>query len=149
MAQWFETRLRYDKLDEQGRQKRVTESYLVDALSFSEAEARITEKRKPYISGDFTISTVKRDKISEVFYDDTADKCYKVKVAFITSNEKTGTEKRSTSIMLVQSNDFYQAYLKFIEEMKGTMADYEIIGISETAILEVYPIEPAPLKSPE
>ena len=79
MANWFETKVRYDKMMENGMQKKVTEPYLVDALTFTEAEARITEEVTPFISGEFSISAVKRTKIAEIFWDDTADKWYLVR----------------------------------------------------------------------
>ena len=93
MANWFECKIRYDKMQENGAVKKVTEPYLVDALSFTEAEARIIEEMKPFISGEFSVSAVKRSKIAEIFRDDSADRWYLVKVAFITIDEKTAVEK--------------------------------------------------------
>ena len=69
MANWFECKVRYDKVQDNGSVKKVNEPYLVDALSFTEAEARIIEEQTPCISGDFSVSAVKRTKISEIFYD--------------------------------------------------------------------------------
>lgn len=138
MAQYIETKISYDKTLESGLNKRVTEPYLVDALSFTEAEARIIEEMTPYISGEFSVSAVKKSNVSEIFWDNTGDKWYKVKVAFITINEKTGVEKRSACHMLVQASNFKKAYDNFIDAMKGTMADYEIVSITETAIMDVY-----------
>ncbi|MDE6040004.1 MAG: DUF4494 domain-containing protein, partial [Muribaculaceae bacterium] len=101
MANWFECKIRYDKAMENGAVKKVTEPYLVDALSFTEAEARITEEMTPYISGDFSVSAVKRTKIAEIFFFDSGDRWYMVKVGFITIDEKTAVEKRSASLILV------------------------------------------------
>lgn len=139
MALWFETKLRYDKMMENGTVKKVTEPYLVDALSFTEAEARITEESSPFISGEFTVSAAKKSNISEIFYDESGDRWYRVKVAFITIDENKGTEKRKASYIMVQASDFISAHQRFLEGMKGTMADYEILSISETAIMDVYP----------
>ncbi|MDE6498944.1 MAG: DUF4494 domain-containing protein [Muribaculaceae bacterium] len=144
MANWFECKVRYDKMMENGAVKKVNEPYLVDALSFTEAEARIIEERTPYISGDFSVSAVKRTKIAEIFWndDDTADRFYTVKVAFITLDEKTGVEKKSSTLMLVQAAGFKEALDTFTEGMKGTMADYEIQAITETPIMDVYKVAP-------
>lgn len=139
MALWFETKLRYDKMMENGTVKKVTEPYLVYALSFTEAEARITEEAAPFISGEFTMSSAKKSNISEIFYDESGDRWYRVKVAFITIDENKGTEKRKASYIMVQASDFISAHKRFLEGMKGTMADYEILSISETAIMDVYP----------
>lgn len=138
MANWFECKVRYDKLQENGSVKKVNEPYLVDALSFTEAEARIIEEQTPFISGDFSVAAVKRTRISEIFFDDSADRWYLVKVAFIQIDEKSGVEKKSVSQMLVQASDFKGALDNFEEGMKGTMADYEIQAISETPLMDVY-----------
>lgn len=141
MANWFECKVRYDKMQENGSVKKVNEPYMVDALSFTEAEARIIEEMTPFISGEFSVSAVKRTKISEIFRDDSADKWYLVKVAFITIDEKTAAEKKSVSQILVAANDFKGAYDNFMEGMKGTMADFEIQSITETLIMDVYGVK--------
>ncbi len=138
MANWFECKVRYDKLQENGSVKKVNEPYLVDALSFTEAEARITEEQTPFISGEFNISAIKPTKISEIFWYEGGDRWYLVKVAFITIDEKTAAEKRSVSQILVQACNFRQAFENFEEGMKGTMADYEIVSITETPLMDVY-----------
>ena len=138
MAQWIEVRARYDKMMENGSVKKVTEPYLADALSCTEAEARVTEELTPFISGEFRISSVVTTKISEIFWDASGDRFYKVKVNFITLDEKTATEKRTATYILVQASGFKEAYDNFIDGMKGTMADYEIEAINETKIVDVY-----------
>lgn len=135
---WFECKVRYEKLQENGAAKKVTEPYLVDALSFTEAEARITEEMTPYISGEFTVSAIKPTKIAEIMWDETGDRWYLTKVAFITIDEKTAGEKRSVSQIMVQAANFKNAVARFEEGMKGTMADYEIVQINETMIMDVY-----------
>lgn len=138
MALWIETKVRFDKTMENGKVKKVTEPYLVDALSFTEAEARIIEEVTPFISSDFKVSAVKKTNIAEIFRDDSGDKWYKVKVAFITIDEKSAAEKRKASYILVQASDFKSAYDNFMDGMKGTMADFEIVAITETALMDVY-----------
>ncbi len=138
MANWFECKVRYDKTMENGAVKKVNEPYLLDALSFTEAEARMIEEITPFISGDFTVSAVKRTKIAEIFWDDAADRWYLVKFAFITIDEKTAAEKKTTSLILVAASDFQGAVDAFKEGMKDTMADYEIVSVAETPIMDVY-----------
>jgi hypothetical protein len=138
MANWFECKVRYFKMQENGATKKVNEPYLVDALSFTEAEARIIEEQTPYISGEFTVNAVKRTNISEIFFDETGDKYFLVKVAFITIDEKTAVEKKTSTNILVQASNIQNAIDNFNEGMKGTMADYEIQAITETAIMDVY-----------
>lgn len=141
MANWFECKVRYDKMQENGSVKKVNEPYLVDALSFTEAEARIIEEQTPYISGDFSVAAVKRTKIAEIFYDEEGDKWYLAKVAFITIDEKTAVEKRSIAQMLVQAKNFRSALDNLVEGMQGTMADYEVVSIAETPIMDVYKVK--------
>ena len=126
---------------ENGAVKKVNEPYLVDALTFTEAEARIIEEITPFISGEFSISAVKKTKISEIFFDDSADKYYMVKVNFITLDEKSGVEKKSASFILTQACDLEGALTRFKEGMKGTMADYDIASVTETPLMDVYPLD--------
>ena len=149
MALWFECKVRYERMTDNGSVKKVNEPYLVDALTFTEAESRIIEKMTPFISGEFSISAVKKTKISEIFFDDAADRYYIVKVNFITLDEKSGVEKKSSSFILVQAADFEGALHRFEEGMKGTMADYEIASIAETPLMDVFPFELGASKQPE
>lgn len=140
MANWIETKVRYAKTMENGLQKNVTEPYLVDALSFTEAEARIIKEITPYMQGEFTVSAVKRTNICEIMPSDDADadRWYKVKAAFIVINERTLAEKRSNSYYLVQAGSLPKDLSAFENMMRGTMVDYEIMAISETPIMDVY-----------
>ena len=141
MHTWFECKIRYEKVMENGMQKKVTEPYLVDALSFTEAEARIIEEMTPFISGEFTVSDIKRANYSELFPSDeeSADRWFKCKLIFITLDEKSGAEKKTSTQVLVQAADLRDAVKKLDEGMKGTMADYQIASVAETAIMDVYP----------
>jgi small-conductance mechanosensitive channel len=136
---WFECKVSYEKMMENGIQKRVTEPYLVDALSFTEAEARIIEEMKPYISGEFIVTDIKRAKIAELFFNENGDKYYKIKVFFITLDEKSGTEKKTASQMLAQASDLKEAIEVLEKGMKGTLADYTIASVTETLIMDVFP----------
>lgn len=138
MALWIKTSVRFEKMMQNGTVKKVTEPYLVDALSFTEAEARIIEEVTPYISGEFTVSAVKKSKVAEIFWDENGDKWYQVKAAFITIDEKTAAEKRTASVFMVQAMDFRNALENFLDGMKGTMADFEIVSITETPIVDVF-----------
>ena len=137
MHTWFECKIRYEKVMENGMQKKVTEPYLVDALSFTEAEARIIEEMTPFISGEFTVSDIKRANYSELFPSDeeSADRWFKCKLIFITLDEKSGAEKKTSTQVLVQAADLRDAVKKLDEGMKGTMADYQIGMVSETPLM--------------
>ena len=138
MSQWFETKVKYDKTLETGAMKTVTEPYLVDALSFTEAEARITEEMEPYISGEFVVTAVRKMNLADIFWKEGGDRWYKVKINMITIDEKTAAEKKTASFSLVQAGDFKQALESFMEGMKDTMIDFEIASITETALMDVF-----------
>ena len=151
MHTWFECKIRYEKVMENGMQKKVTEPYLVDALSFTEAEARIIEEMTPFISGEFTVSDIKRANYSELFPSDeeSADRWFKCKLIFITLDEKSGAEKKTSTQVLVQAADLRDAVKKLDEGMKGTMAGYQIGMVSETPLMDVYPYSAEPNDKPE
>ena len=136
----FECKIKYEKVQDNGTTKKVTEPYIVKALTFTEAENNIVEEMLPFISGEFTISDIKRDNYSELFFceEEAADRWFKCKLIFITLDEKSGAEKRTSTQVLVQASDLRDAVKKLDEGMKGTMADYKIGSVSETAIMDVY-----------
>ena len=138
---WFECKVRYEKMMENGSQKKVTEPYVFDALSFTEAEARIIEEITPYISGSFEVTDIKKANYSEVFFDsaDRADRWFKCKVAFITIDENSGAEKESSTNMLVQASDLRGAIDSLANGLKGGLCDYRIKSVSQTKIMNVYP----------
>lgn len=139
-SDWFETKIRYAKTQEDGTQKNVTEQYVVDALSFTEAEGSILEEMKAYISGDYKITDIKPAAYHEIFFSDMEkdDKWYKAKLQFITIDEKTEKEKRSTVTYLVQAATLPAAVKNIGEVMGGTMIDYEIASVAETQIMDVF-----------
>jgi len=139
MHTWFECKIRYEKVMENGMNKKVTEPYLVDALSFTEAEARIIEEISPFISGEFTVADIKRANYSELFEDETGDRWFKCKLQFVTLDEKSGAEKKTSTNVLVQAGDLREAVKNLDNGMKETMADYVIASVVETAIMDVYP----------
>lgn len=139
MSQWFETKVKYDKtMLDTGAIKSVTEPYLVDALSFTEAEARITKEMEPFVSGELTVTAVRKVRFEDVLYHEGGDRWYKVKINMITIDEKTGAEKRSASFSLVQASEFKLALDYFLEAMKNVLFDFEIVNITEMAYIDVF-----------
>ena len=126
---------------ENGLQKPVTEAYLVDAMSYTEAESRFLEEIRTFMHCSFEVDSITRVKISDIFFNDkeSADKWYKCKLSFITVNEKNGAEKRSNAFFFVQASDLREAIKYLDEQMKGTIGDYQIAQVSETLIMDVYP----------
>lgn len=139
-SEWFECKVRYDKTLENGLIKKVTETYLVDALSFTEAEKRFIEEITPFMSGEFIVTDIKRARISELFdsEDLSDDRWFRARIAYITLDEKTGVEKRTAQNVLIQANDFHKAINRLDEGMKGTLGEWVIVTVTETAIVDVF-----------
>lgn len=136
---YFIATCKYEKMQENGAVKRVSEKYLGEALSIVEADAVVTENLKPYISGDFFTSKVENSPIAEVMGDKKADKFYLAKVAFVTIDERSGKEKKTVSQWLIGGTDFNDAYEMVLREINKCMADIEIVSLAETPIKEFYP----------
>ncbi len=141
MHTWFECKIKYEKTIEDGKIVKLNEAYLVDALSFSEAETRINKEMEPFISGEFSVSNIRRARINEMFFNEDGDKWYRCKVMFISLDEEKGIEKKVATTMMVQATDIKQALAGLDEGMKGTLADYQIAAITETNIMDVYKFE--------
>ena len=140
MEKYFEVKVKYDKTQENGIQKKVTETYLVDALSFSECEDRIIDEMKVYISGEFEVNAIQKARYSELVEseDTSADKWYKCKLQFITLDEKTEKEKKSAVHYLVQGSSLETAKNNMVKFMSTSSIDYEFVEIKETPIIDVF-----------
>ena len=139
MNTWFECTAKYIKMDETGHEKKASETYLLDAISFTEAESRIYKELQTMVSGEFIVSRIAKTRISEIIPSDNGDRWYKAKVTFITVDEESGKEKRVSQSVLVFSDNVKEAYDQIIVAMEGMMADFEISGINESTILDVFP----------
>ena len=139
MSNWFECKVKFQKTIADGESKLVTEVYLVDALSFTEAEGRINKELEPYISGEFTVTNIKIAKIMDLLPNEGGDRWFRCKVAFIRIDEERGIERRSNSTMLVQASNVKEAYEFLDKDLKTTMNDYEIAAVQESPIMDVFP----------
>ena len=126
---------------ENGLVKKVNEPYLVDALNFTEAERRIIEEITPFMTVEFEVSDIKRARYAELFEapgDDSADRFFRAKLVFITLDEKSGKEKKTSQNVLVQASDLRDSIKRLDEGMKGSMMDYTIASVTETMIMDVF-----------
>ena len=139
MYNWFLVKVKYEKVVEEGKVQKISEQYLFDALSFTEAETRVNEELKPFIAGEFITAAITRARINELFTNENGDTWFKCKAFFISMDEEKGVEKRTGSTMMVKANDVKDAWDNLHIGMKGTMANFEVSGINETQILDVYP----------
>ena len=150
-AIWFEAKVRYEKTMEDGCLKKVTETYVIDALSFGEAEKRILEEMTSYVSGEVEVCALKIAPYKEIFFADSNmdDKWYVTKLAFITIDEKTDKEKKTRVCYLVNAGNINAAVKNIEEQMAGAMIDYDTFNVSETQILDVFEYKPKGENKPE
>lgn len=138
MHTWFQCKVKYERNVDDGSIAKVSETYLIDALSFTEAEERINEEMKPYISGDFMVTDIKRAKINELFENESGDRWYRSKVNFVSLDEEKGVEKRIATTMYAQASTLKEAVDVIDKGMKGTLADYEIASVAETDVMDIF-----------
>ena len=146
MAAWFEWKPRYEKGADNGMPKKGVESYLVDADSFTLAEAKMIEEITPFVSmGEFNISNIRKVNYAELFLneDDKCDRYYRCKVLYVTIDEKNGVEKKTPAFMLVKSDSLPNAVAELEKQMGKGLADYEIASVAETALMDVFQYVPA------
>lgn len=136
---WYECKVKYRKINDSGVQKVATEPYLVDALSYTEAESRINEEMSAYISEEFKITNIKVANFAEIHPFENSDRWFKSKVSLIAYDEESGKERKSNLYLLVQANDVKEAFDNTNVAMKNTMGDYTIPAISESPIMDVFP----------
>lgn len=136
---WFECKVKYRKIDETGKQKVVTEPYLVDALSFTEAESRINAEMANYISEEFKVVNIKVANFSEIHPFENSDRWFRSKVSLLAYDEESGKERRSNIYLLIQANNVKEAYENTEQVMQNTMGEYSIPAITESPIVDVFP----------
>ncbi len=136
---WFECKVKYEKTSDEGMIKTVSEAYLIDALSFTEAEARINSEMQPFVSSGLEVANIKKVKIAELFdnQNPAADKWYRSKVMFVMTDD-AGNEKKTPNNMYIKAIDIKDALENLLDGMKGSMVDYELASLLETPIMDVF-----------
>ena len=144
MNYWFECKVSYERQADSMGMKKVSESYLVDALSFTEAEKRIIKEVRPFVSvGELEVVNIRRARIAELFLNEEAedDRYFRAKVNFITVDEKSGSEKKTSATMIVKSDSLPNAVTELKAQLDSQMARYEIAAVTDTQILDVFQYE--------
>jgi hypothetical protein len=139
---WFEAKVKYLKVDEiSGKEKKVTEPYLVDAISFTEAETRIIKKMECLILGEFKVTALKISNISEVLPSDadSDDRWYKAKVIVSDVDEASGKERRCNRYFLVAASDMKQSQKALEESLSSYLVPWDIATVTDTPFMDVYP----------
>jgi len=141
MRTWFLCKVKYAKENEQGLLKNVSEQYLVDAVSFTEAEARIYDMLGSTIRGDFQVTNISKSNFVDVFPYDDIDIWHKCKITYVVADADSGKEKKVTQYMLVTAHDVKEAYERIHECLSNMLVTFRVPDITESAIVEVFPYE--------
>ena len=139
MSTWFICKVKYQKQDEKGKVKNVSEQYLLDALSFTEAEARIYEKLGSVINGEFHISNISKSNLTDVFHYEDADVWYKCKMTYALEEEGSGKEKKIVNYVLLTAANAKQAYERVYESLNNMLVEFQVPDVVESPIIEVFP----------
>ncbi|WP_177761675.1 DUF4494 domain-containing protein [Flavobacterium sp. I3-2] len=137
-AIWYECKVKYRKLDENGVQKVVSEPYLVDALSFTEAESRINTEMAAFVSEEFKIVNIKVANFAEIHHFENSDRWFKSKVSLLAYDEESGKERKTSFYLLIQANDVKEAFDNTMQVMQNTMGEFTIPAIAESPIIDVF-----------
>ena len=142
MNSWYTIKVKYTKQLDDGRLKRVTEPYLVDAVSFTDAEARIYEEVGTSVKGEFLITGITKTDFADIFYYEDSDDWYKCKLTYISVDADSGKEKKISNNFLVTAGNVKEAYERIHESMQDMMVTFEIPSIALSTIVEVFPFNP-------
>ena len=135
---YYEATVKYRKTSGEGVQKVVSENYLVEGYSFTEAEANIIKEMQQYISGEFRVTNIKLTNYAEVIPSEDGDRWFKSKVTLVSYNEESGREQKTNIYLLVQANDAKDSYENTAKSMQTTMGDWVIPAVSETKLMDVF-----------
>lgn len=139
MQQWYEVKAVYVKIDDDGREVKASESYLLDAVSFTDAEARITEQLRTMIRGEFVIDKISKSRIVEIFPHEDGEFWWKGKISIVTIDEKAGKEKVINNFFLVAADDLEQALKRLKEGLSYILVPYQITQLVLSPIVDVFP----------
>lgn len=142
MQTWFEAKVKYQKIDDNGRERNVTETYLLDAVSFTDAEARIIAELQTMVRCEFTVTDLKKSKISEVFPYEAGEWWYRTTINLVTIDEEAGKEKKLRTFYLVQADDVAQALQRLEESLSFLVVPYVVSAVAVSTIVDVFPYKP-------
>ncbi len=139
MQTWFEVKVKYVKVDQDGRERKVSEVYLIDAVSFTDAEARIIQQMQQVIRGEFQVDNIKKSNIIEIFPAESGEFWYKARISIVTIDEKAGKEKKVNNYFLVAADDFKEALTRLEEGLSYILVPYHTTSMSLSNIVDVFP----------
>lgn len=139
MQTWFECKVKYVKIDDDGRERKVSEVYLVDAVTFTDAETRIIQQMATMVRGEFVVDNIKKSNIVEIFPHENGEWWYKARIGIVTIDEKAGKEKKINNYFLVAADDIKQALQRLEEGLSYILVPYQTTSLAICSIIDVFP----------
>ena len=149
MQTWFECKVKYTKVTESGKEQTVTENFLLDAVSFTDAETRITRQMQEMVRGEFWVTDIKKSRIGEVFPYDMGEWWFKATINLVTIDEEAGKEKKMRTYYLVMADDIKQALERLDESLSYLVIPYVVSALAVSTIVDVFPYNPSESVVPE
>lgn len=150
MQTWFECKAKYNKVSESGREQMVTENFLLDAVSFTDAETRMIRQLQQMVKGgEFAVTDIKKSRIAEVFPYDTGEWWFKATINLVTVDEEAGKEKKMRTYYLIMADDIKEALERLDESLSYLVIPYVVSALAVSTIVDVFPYEPSESAVPE
>ncbi|NLX30059.1 MAG: DUF4494 domain-containing protein [Bacteroidales bacterium] len=142
MQTWFECKVKYQKVDDNGKERMVTENFLLDAVSFTDAEARIIAMMQTMVRGEFTVTDIRKSKVAEVFPYEAGEWWYRCTINLVAIDEEAGKEKKLRTIYLVQADEVREALDRLEESLSFLIVPYVVSSLAVSTIADVFPYVP-------
>jgi len=139
MQTWFECKVKYVKIDDDGRERKVSEVYLVDAVTFTDAETRIIQQMGTMVRGEFIVDNIKKSNIVEIYPHDNGEWWFKARIGIVTIDEKAGKEKKINNYFLVAADDIKQALQRLEEGLSYILVPYQTNSLAVCNIVDIFP----------
>ena len=149
MQTWFECKVKYTKVTESGKEHTVTENFLLDAVSFTDAETRMIRQLEQMVKGEFSVIDIKKSRIGEVFPYDAGEWWFKATINLVTIDEEAGKEKKMRTYYLVMADDIKQALERLDESLSYLVIPYVVSALAVSTIVDVFPYDPSESAVPE
>ncbi len=149
MQTWFESKVKYAKVTESGKEQTVTENFLLNAVSFTDAETRMIRQMQQMTKGDFSVTDIKKSRIGEVFPYDTGEWWFKATINLVTVDEEAGKEKKMRTYYLIMADDIKEALERLDESLSYLVIPYVVSAMAVSTIVDVFPYEPSESAVPE
>ncbi len=148
MQMWFECKVKHTKVLENGKEQTVTENFLLDAISFTDAESRIYRQMEQMVRGEFSVIDIKKSRIGEVFGYESGEWWFKATINIVSIDEEAGREKKIRTYYLVMADDIQEALNRLDESLSYLVVPYVVSAMTVSTIVDVFPYDASEAQIP-